>query len=152
MQTNIHSEYMAWHLQSTHLFTRNECYITVGHIWCCIMLFPLLWLKPEPYFMTLCTQHTLSMQDEISSVCRTSFLQWRRLTSIQLYLRKSTSAKLITALITSHLDHCNLVLASLPAKQVSPLQRVQNSASWLLLKKCKWDSITSLVNELQNCP
>ncbi len=96
------------------------------------------------------------MQDQISSVCRASFLALRRLASIRPYLSERTSARLVAALITSRLDYCNSVLAGLPAEQIGRLQRVQNSAAWLVLekkkKKRKGDHITPLLNELQWLP
>ena len=77
----------------------------------------------------------LSMQDQISSVCRASFLKSRRLASIRPYLSDRTSANLVAALITFRLDYCNSVSADLPAEQIGRLQRVQNSAARLVLKK-----------------
>ena len=53
--------------------------------------------------------HTLSMQEQITSVCRASFLVLRRLASIRPYLSERTSARLVAALITSRLDYCNSV-------------------------------------------
>ena len=49
----------------------------------------------------------LSMQDQISSVCRASSLKLRRFASIRPYL----SERVVAALITSRLDYCNSVLA-----------------------------------------
>ena len=99
---------------------------------------------------------TLSMQYQISSVCRASFLELRRLASIRPYLSERTSARLLAALITSRLDYCNSVLDGLPAKQIGRLQRVQNSAARLVLKKQKQkrkrDHITPLLNELHWLP
>ena len=77
------------------------------------------------------------MQDQISSVCRESFLALRRLASIRPYLSERTSARIVAALITSRLDYCNSVLAGLPAEQIGRLQRVQNGAAWLVLEKKK---------------
>ena len=95
---------------------------------------------------------TLSMQNQISSVCRAFFLKLRRLASIRPYLSERTSARLVAALITSRLDYYNSVLASLPAEQIGRLQRVQNSAARLVLKKRKRDHITPLLNELHWLP
>ena len=52
---------------------------------------------------------TLSMQDQISSVCRASFLELRRLASIRPYLPERTPARLVAALITSRRDNCNSI-------------------------------------------
>ena len=79
----------------------------------------------------------LSMQDQISSVCRASFLALERLTSIRPYLSERTSARPVAALITSRLDYCNSVLAGLPAEQIGRQQRVQSSTARLVLKEKK---------------
>ena len=42
---------------------------------------------------------TVSTQDQISSVCRASFLELRHIASIRLYLSKRTSARLVAAFI-----------------------------------------------------
>ena len=65
------------------------------------------------------------------------FLKLRRLSSIRPYLSERISARLVAALITSRLDYCHAVLADLPAEQIGRLQRVQNSAARLILKKKK---------------
>ena len=64
-------------------------------------------------------------------------LELRRLASIRPYLSERTSARLVAALITSRLDYYNSVLAGLPAEQIGRLQRVQNNAVRLVLKKTK---------------
>ena len=80
---------------------------------------------------------TLSMRQHIDSVCRASFLELRRAATIRPYLSKSATAKLVTAMIISRLDYCNSVFAGLPADQVARLQRIQNNAARLVMKKEK---------------
>ena len=93
--------------------------------------------KTSVKYLGVKIDHTLSMQDQISSVCRASFVELRRLASIRPFLSERTSARLVAALITSRLDYCHAVLADLPAEQIGRLQRVQNSAARLILKKKK---------------
>ena len=67
--------------------------------------------KTSAKYLEVKSEQTVSMQDQISRVCRASFLELRRPDSIQLYLSKSTSARLVAASITSRLDYCNSDLA-----------------------------------------
>ena len=93
--------------------------------------------KTSVKYLGVKTDQTLSVPDQISSVCHASFLKLRCLASIRPYLSERTSARLVAALITSRLDYCNSVLAGLPAEQIGRLQRIQNSAARLVLKKNK---------------
>ena len=95
---------------------------------------------------------TLSMQQHISSVCRAAYLELRRLASIRPYLTQSATAQLVSSAITSRLDYCNSILAGLPLKQISRLQRVQNNAAKLVLRKSKYDHVTPLLQELHWLP
>ena len=85
-----------------------------------------------------------SRKNEVESTCETDtrkahFLAWPTpgFASIRPYFSERTSARLIAALITSRLDYCNSVLAGLPVEQIGRLQRVQNCAAQLVLKKTK---------------
>jgi hypothetical protein len=95
---------------------------------------------------------TLSMHDQISSTCRVCFLELRRIASIRPYLSDTACARLVTARVTSRLDYCNSVLAGLPAEQLNRLQRIQNNAARLVLKKGKRDHVTPLLKQLHWLP
>ena len=94
----------------------------------------------------------LSMQNHISGICRASFLELRRIASIRKYLSTGAAARLVSAMVTSRLDYCNAILAGLPAEQIARLQRVQNNAARLVLKKKKRDHVTPLLKELHWLP
>ena len=85
---------------------------------------------------------TLSMRQHIDSVCRASFLELQRAATIRPYLSQSATARLVAAMIISRLDYCNSVFAGLPADQVARLQRIQNNAARLVMKKRKENEIT----------
>ncbi|WP_419600785.1 reverse transcriptase domain-containing protein [Thiolapillus sp.] len=95
---------------------------------------------------------TLSMRQHIDSVCRASFLELRRAATIRPYLSQSATARLVAAMIISRLDYCNSVFAGLPADQVARLQRIQNNAARLVMKKRKRDHVTPLLKELHWLP
>ena len=89
----------------------------------------------------------LNTQESISI-----FLELRRIASIRPYLSQSAAARLVAAMIISRLDYCNSVFTGLPADQIVRLQRVQNNAARLVLKKRKRDHVTPLLKELHWLP
>ncbi|KAK7112358.1 hypothetical protein V1264_011827 [Littorina saxatilis] len=84
---------------------------------------------------------TLSMQTHISFIIKTLFFHLRRIASIRCYLTPDACVKLVVSLIFSRLYYCNSLLAGLPASSIHGLQRVQNAAARLVLKKRKRDHI-----------
>ena len=76
----------------------------------------------------------------------TAYLELRRISSIRLYLTQSATAQPVSS--TVRLDYCNSILARLPFKQISRLQRIQNNAAKLILRKSKQDHVTPLLKEL----
>ena len=92
------------------------------------------------------------MQKHISSICCASFLELRRIASIRPYLSQSAAARLVAAMVISRLDYCNSVFIGLPADQIAQLQRVQNNAARLVLKKRRRDHVTPLLKELHWLP
>ena len=76
----------------------------------------------------------------------------RRIASIRPDLTQSATAQLVSSAITSRLDYCNSILAGLPLKQISRLQRVQNNAAKFVLRKSKYDHVTPLLQELHWLP
>ena len=86
------------------------------------------------------------------SVCSAAHLELRRIASVLPYLTQSATARLVLSAITSRLDYCNSILAGLPLKQISRLQRFQNNAAKLVLRKSKYDHVTPLRQELHWLP
>ena len=74
------------------------------------------------------------------------FLKLRRIASIRPYLSQSA-----VAMVISSLDYCNSVFTGLPADRIARLQRVQNNAERLVMKKRR-DHGTPLLRELHRLP
>jgi len=67
-------------------------------------------------------------------------------------LGRDVTAKLATALMLSRLDHCNAVLAGLPATTLAPLQRVLYAAARTVLDLKLGDHVTPALRELHWLP
>ena len=107
---------------------------------------------PSVKYLGVQLDSSLTMQRHISDVCRSTFLALRRISTIRPFLSKESTATLIHASITSRLDYCNSCLSGIASDQLLRLQRVQNSAARLVLKRRKRDHIQPLLKQLHWLP
>ena len=69
----------------------------------------------------------LSLKQNISSICKTSYYQIRQLRQVRSSLDTDSAIILANSLVSSKLDYCNSLYYGLPATSLDKLQRVQNS-------------------------
>ena len=93
--------------------------------------------KTSVKYLGVHLDRTLSMQQHITSIYHASFLELRRIASVRPYLSQSAAARLVATMLISRLHYCNSVFKGLPADQTARLQRVQNNAARLIMKKKK---------------
>ena len=74
----------------------------------------------------------LSMKEHINFICKTAFLEIRRISAILHYLTDDATQTLVVSLVLSRIDYCYSVLAGLPLSLVGNLQKVQNCAARLI--------------------
>ena len=55
-------------------------------------------------------------------------------------------------MITSRLDYCNATFAGVADEQITRIQKIQNNAARLILKRSKRDHVTPLLKELHWLP
>ena len=103
-------------------------------------------------YLGITIDQTLSMNHHISNVCRSTFLAMKRISTIRPFLSAHSAATLVHSMVTSRLDYCNSILYGLPSEQLIRLQRVQNNAARLVLKKRRRDHVTPLLKELHWLP
>ena len=92
------------------------------------------------------------MKHHISKIASTCFYHLRRLRQLRDKVSQETMKQLVTSLVLSRIDYCNVVLAGLPASTIAPLQRVQNAAALLVLRLDRRPHITPALRELHWLP
>ena len=90
----------------------------------------------------------MTMSNQISSICRSVRYQLRNIGFIRKYLNRSSTEKLVHALISSRLDFGNSILFNLPQTQLSILQRLQNAAARIITLSKKHTHITPILKSL----
>ena len=95
---------------------------------------------------------TLSMKNQVSSVCRSCFLELRRIASIKKYLSRDAITKLVVSNVLSRLDYCNSTFYDINDDQYQRLQRIQNAAARLILGKPKHNHASPMLKQLHWLP
>jgi hypothetical protein len=93
-----------------------------------------------------------SMESHITSVCRLSYMQLRRLRRIKKLLPRDVLESLVHAFVTSRLDYCNSLYLGIPQTQLDRLQRIQNSAARLVTDSGAREHITPVLQDLHWLP
>ena len=94
----------------------------------------------------------LSMKEHTNFICKTAFLEIRRISTIHHYLTDYAAKTLVVSLVLSRIDYCNSLLAGLPQSLVGKLQRVQNSAARLVVRALPHVHITPILRHLHWLP
>ena len=94
----------------------------------------------------------LSMSSQINHVVKCMYLDIRNISNVRQNLGEKETAMLMNSLVLSKLDYCNSCLAGLSSDKTKKLQRVQNDAARLVLRKRKRDSAQPLLKHLHWLP
>ena len=90
---------------------------------------------------------TMMMMTHINHVLSSSYSTLRQIRSIMPSLPLDALNTLVTALVHSWLDYCNVVFAGLPACVIQQLQSVLNTAVRLVAGSSQRDHVTSLLRD-----
>ena len=88
----------------------------------------------------------------MNQLCKVLYFQLRRISKIRSFLTVDAANTLAVAFILSRLDYCNSLLAGLPDHKLAKLQRIQNSAARLVLRKPRRESATPFLKTLHWLP
>ena len=95
---------------------------------------------------------SMSMDRQVSAVCRSAFAQLRNIGLIRQYLTSYATKSLVNGLVTSRLDYCNALLYGVPQTLMAKLQRVQNCAARIVTRRSRFDHISPVLKDLHWLP
>ena len=91
---------------------------------------------------------SLSFDDYISGVCRSTHFHLRNNGRIRSLLCYEATAQLLHALITTRIDYCNSLLYNLPKCSIARLQKIQKQTAWILTRTPRCDHNTEVLANL----
>ena len=94
----------------------------------------------------------LSMDVQVNKLCQTLFFHLRRISKIRHLLSVQCANKLCVSFILSRIDYCNSLLYGANDKYLSKLQRIQNCAARLVLRRSRQCSAQELLRTLHWLP
>ncbi|KAJ8347641.1 hypothetical protein SKAU_G00262300, partial [Synaphobranchus kaupii] len=94
----------------------------------------------------------LDFKEHIRATARSCRFLLYNIRRIRPFLTTYFTQLLVQTMVTSRLDYCNSLLASLPACAILPLQLVQNAAARLVFNLPKFSHVTPLLRSLHWLP
>ena len=96
---------------------------------------------------------TFSFQQHISDVCRTCYLELRRISTIRYYFSEDATKTLICAFVPRRLDNCNALLSGFPTHSLDRLQiQIKKSAARFIYRSSNFSHVTPLLHTLHWLP
>ena len=95
---------------------------------------------------------SLSMKEQVTRVCHSAYFEIRKISTIRKYLTTEATKTLVTSLVISRLDYCNVLLAGVPQSLLDRIQKVLNCAARLIFRATKRDHVSPLLSELHWLP
>ena len=95
---------------------------------------------------------SLTLSSHVSMLCQKMFFEIRNISFNRKYMPDDVVSQLMVSLVLSKMDYCNSLLTGIPQNLLSKLQRVQNCAAKVCLKKLKYDHVTPILIQLHWLP
>ena len=93
------------------------------------------------------TDGGFTLQDHVDKTVRLAFFHLRQLRLIRRSLPQDAMHSLVRALVHSHLDYCNSILANAPSSLLGQLQSVLRAAAHLVLRLPAYSQVSDLMHE-----
>ena len=82
------------------------------------------------------------MNCRVTNLCKAVYLEIRRLRHMSSFVDEDSLKTLASSFILSRLDYCNSLFKKINAEQIQKLQKLQNFAAKIILKKSIRDHIS----------
>ena len=90
----------------------------------------------------------LSMIPHINKICKAASFHIYSIRRIRKYLTNDATQTLVQSIVIGRLDYCNSLLYKVPEVHIGKLQRIQNSAAWLVCSTPRFNHITRVLFSL----
>ena len=94
----------------------------------------------------------LSFDEHVNNICRTAFYHIRGFKHIRKVLNQEVAKTIACSIVGSRLDYCNACFYGMTEKNISKLQRVQNSLARVVTGVRKYEHITPTLADLHWLP
>ena len=101
--------------------------------------------QPKVKSLGVVLNSSITTSDHISSVCRSAYLELRRICVIRPFLTTSATATLVCSRVLSRTDYCNSLMAGIISDQMAPLQRMQNDSARLIFRKKRSEHVIPML-------
>ena len=107
---------------------------------------------PKVKNLGLCIENNMSMNNAVSHLRKSSYLELRKIANIGSYLSDAATLKLVLSLVIYKLDYCNSLYYYMSLENIHKLQLIQNHAAHLVKKASKRSSAKLLLKDLHWLP
>jgi hypothetical protein len=94
----------------------------------------------------------LTIDTHVNQLCKSLFFQLRRISKIRQYLTIEAANTLANSFILLRLDYCNSILSGISEEKLNKLQRIQNLAARIVLRRPRHESASALLRTLHWLP
>ena len=94
----------------------------------------------------------LSFDQQVDKVCKACYFHIRALRHVRPSLPDDVTRTVACSIVNSRLDYCNSLLSGTSVSNLAKLQRVQNTLARVVLRRGKYDHISSALTELHWLP
>ena len=101
--------------------------------------------SPIPFQPKVKSLRVVLDSSHISSVCRSAYLELRRISAIRPFLTTNATATLVCSRVLFRIDYCNSLLAGITSVQIARLQRILNNSTRLIFRKKRSEHVTPML-------